>query len=244
MQALNNEQRKQWFTFENGLKVLNRDFMITRGRALLLMQTIEFYKNNTEALPPSFQFDKIAAYKKAFQQFSGQVRALNNAYSLTQGGFAGLVPSSVFTGDLDIIADRDQLSEQQILDATFNRADFFKDSELGFVIAPLIPLLIKGAIVLGGAIIAAGITNTITESSVKQKKLDLAIIKAQSEIEKDMSDNPRLFSMWTDYKAKTLKTVKAGFLDSIGGGGLGIAGVGIALIVGFLIFRNISGGRK
>jgi hypothetical protein len=242
MQGLNNEQRKQWFTFENGLKRLNRDFMITRGRALLLRQTIEFYKNNTEALPPSFQWDKIQSYQKAFKQFSNQVRALNYAYSLTQSGFAALVPSSVFPGDLDLVADREQLSEQQIQAATFNRVDFFKDSELG--IAPLIPLLIKGAIVLGGALVVLGVTNSITESSLKQKKLDLAIVKAQSQIEFDMKDDPQIFRMWTDYKAKTLKTVKAGFLESIGGGGLGIAGVGLAIIVGFIIFQKVSGGRK
>jgi hypothetical protein len=242
MQALNNEQRKQWFIFVNGLKRLNRDFMITRGRALLLSQTIEFYKDNTEALPPSFQFDKISNYTRAFKQFSSQVNALNNAYALTQSGLAALVPSTVFTGGLDIVADRDQLTEQQIKNATFNRADFFKDSELG--IAPLIPLLIKGAIVLGGALVVLGVTDSITEASVKQKKLDLAIVKAQSEVENDMKDDPQIFKMWTDYKAKTLKTVKAGFLDSIGGGGLGIAGVGLAIIIGFIIFQKVSGGRK
>ena len=169
MQALNNEQRKQWFDFENGLKLLNRNFMITRGRARMLIATINFLKTNTAAVPPSMQWDRIQRYTKSFDKMSGQVRALNYAYSLTHSGAAALVPSTVFPGDLDIVADQNQLNEPEIKAATFNRAETFKDSDLGYV--TLIPLLIKGVALLGGSLVVLGITNAVTESAVKQKSL-------------------------------------------------------------------------
>lgn len=244
------KQRQNWETFVSELTQLNKRFYITKGRAYLLTKTLEWYKKETKTLPTVFNFEEIAHYQRVFKKYAKAVRSLNNALALSQSGHAVLAPSQNFPGDLDLIADQKRLSESEVKNATFWRPDLptEKDLNMGVVIAPIIPLLVKGAIFIGGAVVVSGIVNAVTESNVAQKRIEKEIVAIQAKVESEIAENPDLFAKWAEYKKKTLAPIEKTFWQSFGeqlGQGMGPAiGIALVAVVGLFLFKQIEGKKK
>lgn len=241
VQAMNSKQRAQWNKFVNDLRELNRLHLIVKGRLVSITSAIDIYKKQTEALPPSYNIGPLMRIKSYVGKMEGIVRSLNYSYSLIQSTNAGVAPSIKYPGDLDIVTIANLpggISPGEIQAATYNRAMLPRADSLG--VAPILPLIIKGALALGGAAIVYGIVNAVTETIVKEKKLDVELIRAQGLIESDMKDDPQIFKLWTDYKKKTLAPAKRGIMDSIGAAGVGIAGLAIAGVVGFVLIKALA----
>lgn len=225
---LNSSQRQQWDRFVSGMDELNRAFAKTRFDLWWLKQAIEFYKKQTETLPPDFQLDKISYWYNTSTKWMRGVTALNNAFALTQSGSAYLSPSQMISGDLDIIVEKDTLPESVVQNATFFPDDL-PDGNMG--IAPIVPLLIKGAIVIGGLVIVSGIVKQISDTIIKHKRIDSNIEKVKAKVELGMKNaSPDIYKLWTDKKEKELKPAEQGFMSQLGEGLSGFIWVGIAAL--------------
>lgn len=237
---LDSSQRAQWQKFVNLLNDLNRRFYKSRFDLWWIQQTIDFYKDKTEALPPSFQFADISSWMSISQQWMTGVQALNNAYALSQAGNAYLAPSASVENDLDLVVEQGSVPQEVINNAIYTRSMLPNAPELG--LAPLIPLLIKGAIVVGTIIVVSGIVESISDAIVKHKRIDLNIEKIKANLVDDMkSAGPEVFKQFTSLEKAKLKPAEKGFFANLAGGAGGALGVGVLAVVLFMLWKGFQG---
>jgi hypothetical protein len=237
---LDGGQRQQWQTFTNGLSHLNRLYAKSRFDLWWIKRTIEFYKQKTEALPPSFNFEEIAKWQGIATRWMRGVSAINNAFALTQSGNAFLSPSKMEGGDLDIVVEKDSLPADVVQNATFISQDI-PTLEL----APLIPLLIKAGVVIVTVVLVSGIVKSINETILKHKGMDVAIEKIKSGLTNDMKDaGPDIFKQFTEMKKAELDPAQSGFMANLKGAMGGIVGIGIVAIVLLIAWKSFTGDKK
>jgi hypothetical protein len=233
--TLNSSQLSMWNKFANGLQDLNKSTAKLRFQLWWMERAVTFYKDKTEALPPSFQFDDIQSWTAIAAKWINGVQVLNNAYALTQTGQAVLAESSTIPGDLDIIIEKGTVPDSALTTATYNRSMLPDPPTLdGWII----PVLVVGAI-LGGIALVKGIVSDITDANVKVKHIDYNIAKARSNVEKDMKDaSPEIYKLWSGVKQKELQPAEKGFMANLAtgaGGFLGVAAIGLAA---FFVLKN------
>lgn len=234
MQEMTNTESAVWNKFEIGLKQLNRNQVTIENRFSELSHAVDFALENGIAGPSQ---GYLANMKERGERLKSAIAALNNAHNLTQTKSAFVSASRDYPGDLDILADP-KLPQSTIDASTFDRDLLPIYQELG-----IWPLVVKGAILLGMALIVNGIVDAVTETIESQNKYNQEIQRAQTDAETTFSKDPSIFKLWTKYK-QAITGIKPGMFESIGKGLGGTAGIALALLVGYFIFQSVRGKSK
>lgn len=229
MRDMEIQERALWTKFEIGLKQLNRNQVAIDQRFASLSAAVNFaVKNRVAGLAES----RLMDMQERGARIKAAISALNNAYNLTQMQSAFTVASSEYPGDFDILANQD-LPQQMIEASTFDRQFLPVHQELG-----IWPLVLKGAILLGMAIIVKGVVDAVTDTIESQNAYNKDIQHAQTDAETTFSKDPKIFKMWTDYK-RAISGIKPGLFEKFTEGAGSIALVGIALVVGYFVFQQV-----
>jgi hypothetical protein len=237
--VLNATQRGQWNKFYNGLQEINRRFGKSRFDMWWIQQAIDTYKKHTEALPPSFQYDRISQWQGIANKWMQGVTALNNAYALTQAGSAYVSPSKAVPGDMDIVVEQGTLPDSVVQGATFDQ-----DLPTGDGTLEGWPLVVGAALVITGLIIVSGMVSKVADSIVKHKKLDVNIERIKANLTKDMkSASPEVLAAWQEVEKTQIKPAEKGFFESLKEGAGGFALVAVAAVA-IMFAWKFFGGRK
>lgn len=226
---LNSIERSIWTKFVHDLNRLNAiQYSIIRGLDRLQNTNVFIQQNNVNIV-----LDKSLIARSRL--LNNKIVPLNNAQSLIQSGAAFVQNSQKFKNDLDIAIKEKTLSPSMIKNATFRRSQVIDESGLG-VVPILMPL-----VVVGISVIVYGIVNAITETIREANQLNRDIQSEQKTTELELSKNPSIFKTWTKYKSKILGTDKGGLVSTVFGEDMGgMIGIGLALVVGYFLFKMVK----
>ncbi len=235
----NQVERKRWSQFVDGLDDLNRQQRVTAMRFSLLKNHAKFCAaQSTEKIcerpwGDKSYLDKLENYGKKLDK---QISALNRSYQLTQRGLAYMQSTK---NDFSIVVQDGALSDSEIARATYSGDKLPEETELGWIA----PIVIAG---IGTVIIVvAAAWTAIQQSKTKQKALDVEIQKSTVKAETELAKSPDAFGRYAKYKKDIIKPA-TGLIDKLLGGGTStsIMGIGLALIIGFVIFRSVQGQKQ
>lgn len=232
---MNSQQRSKWLGGMKALNQLNQDFDRIKSMAQSSAQVAQWFEQKTGALPPSWKrnADLRASIERRGKVLERKLSALNYAYMLIKTNTAFVTESQRYPGDFDIVTNKNPESDE-IQEAIFRRS--LDGLGLAFL-APFVPMIIKGAVFIGGAVLAYGCVDAVSEAVVESKQIEKEIVHVQAQLQKDMARDPDIFKQFTKMKANLAENSWFDSLKSAAGGAVGFAAV---LLVGLLIFKYMS----